>query len=104
MIRRLVDSGSHSKTYVEEIRRRLHQIVHTLSVLTVQLFGSALMRTCLLMLPNVHLDLTDDGYHDWNFDSWSVYERLDVCILNTRVTHVLVIRSQWSCLRRNTLH
>ena len=62
------------------------------------------MRTCLLMLPNIHLDLTDDGYHDWNFYSWSVYERLDVCMLNIRVVHVLMIRSQWSCLHRNTLH
>ena len=70
----------------------------------VQPFGAAMVRTCLLMLPNVHDDRTDYGYHDWNFDSWSVYERLDVCISNIRVTHVLMIRSQWSCLHRNTLH
>jgi hypothetical protein len=76
--------------YQPTARRRCNSLI----VYTAQLFGSAMTRTCLLMLPNIHLDLTDDGYHDWNFHSWSAYERLNVCILNTCVTHVLMIRSQ----------
>lgn len=58
----------------------------------------AMVRTCLLMRTDVNLDLTDDGYHDWKFRSSSVYERLDVCMLNTRVTHVLMIPSQIAML------
>ena len=64
----------------------------------------AMVRTCLLMRTDVNLDLTDDGYHDWKFRSLSGYERLDVCMLNTRVTHVLMIPSQLPCYHRNTSH